>query len=83
MLPKSELQSRPLILERSPARKHSKRSVILDGADNMTRIEESIREDIALLRASPLIKQNTQVIGLKYDIHTGLLSPVEEGPREL
>ena len=49
----------------------------------MTRIEESIREDIALLRASPLIKQNTQVIGLKYDIHTGLLSPVEEGPREL
>ncbi|KAH8789143.1 carbonic anhydrase [Hyaloscypha finlandica] len=46
-------------------------------------IEESIREDLALIRASPLIKKTTQVVGLKYDIHTGVLSQVEETKSEL
>jgi len=46
-------------------------------------IEESIREDLALIRASPLIKKTTQVVGLKYDIHTGVLSQVEETKCEL
>ena len=39
-------------------------------------IEESIREDIILLKASPWIKDTTQIIGLKYDIDTGLLSEI-------
>ncbi|KAN0117013.1 carbonic anhydrase [Hyaloscypha variabilis] len=46
-------------------------------------IEESIREDLALIRASPLIKKTVQVVGLKYDIHTGVLSQVEEAKSEL
>jgi len=44
-------------------------------------IEESIREDLALLKASPLIKKTTQIVGLKLDISTGMLtevSPIEE-----
>ena len=43
----------------------------------MRSIEDSVREDIAILKASPLIKKSTQIIGLKYDIETGLLSEVE------
>jgi carbonic anhydrase len=39
-------------------------------------IEESIREDVALLKASPLIKKTTSIVGLAYDIKTGLLSEV-------
>jgi carbonic anhydrase len=30
-----------------------------------------------------LIKKTTQVVGLKYDIHTGVLSQVEETKSEL
>ncbi|KAF8852868.1 carbonic anhydrase [Acephala macrosclerotiorum] len=46
-------------------------------------ITGSVREDLALIRASPLIKKTTQVIGLKYDIHTGVLTQVEENKSEL
>lgn len=41
-------------------------------------IEDSIREDLALLKASPLIKKDTQIVGLKYDIATGVLTEVKE-----
>jgi len=44
-------------------------------------VEDSIREDLALLKASPLIKKTTQIVGLKLDINTGILTevtPVEE-----
>lgn len=44
----------------------------------MHRIEKSLREDIAALKASPLIKKGTSIIGLAYDIDTGLLSEVRE-----
>ena len=40
-------------------------------------VEESIREDLELLKASPLIRKDTQIVGVKYDISTGLLSEVE------
>lgn len=40
-------------------------------------IEESVGEDVAYLKASPFIKKDTQIIGLKYDIETGILSEVE------
>ncbi|KAH6718747.1 carbonic anhydrase [Leptodontidium sp. MPI-SDFR-AT-0119] len=46
-------------------------------------IEESVLEDLALLRASPLIKKTTQIVGLKYDIHTGVLTQVHESKSEL
>ncbi|KAL6253142.1 hypothetical protein RBB50_000863 [Rhinocladiella similis] len=37
-------------------------------------IEDSLRQDIAILKASPLINKSTQIVGLKYDIHTGVLT---------
>ena len=44
----------------------------------ITSVEASVAEDLELLRASPLIKTNTQLVGLVYDIETGLLSQVGE-----
>jgi carbonic anhydrase len=46
-------------------------------------IEDSVREDVAMLKASPWIKDSTQIVGLKYDIETGLLSEVDGGKSEL
>ncbi|TVY81024.1 Uncharacterized protein LSUE1_G004365, partial [Lachnellula suecica] len=46
-------------------------------------IESSIREDIAVLKASPLIKKTTQIVGLAYDIKTGALTEVTEHKSEL
>lgn len=40
-------------------------------------VEKSIREDLALIRASPLIKKSTQLVGLKLDTATGILTQVE------
>ena len=40
-------------------------------------MEESIREDLAILRNEPLILADTQLVGLKLDIMTGVLSVVE------
>jgi carbonic anhydrase len=37
-----------------------------------------VKEDIEFLRSSPLILKNTQIIGVTYDIETGLLKDVEE-----
>jgi carbonic anhydrase len=42
------------------------------------RLEDSIKEDLEILRASTWIKKNTRLIGLKYDTHTGVLYEVEE-----
>lgn len=39
-------------------------------------IEESIRDDLRLLRASPLIRKDINIVGLKHVIETGLLSEV-------
>lgn len=46
------------------------------------RVEDSIRQDIAILKSSQLINKSTQIIGLKFDIHTGLLSQVSENASE-
>lgn len=40
-------------------------------------IEESVREDLAILRNSPWIREGTQLVGLKYEIETGKLTLVE------
>ena len=45
-------------------------------------MENSVREDVAFLRASPLIKSETQIVGLKYNIEMGVLTEVDdEGSR--
>ncbi|KAK0251094.1 hypothetical protein B0A54_00017 [Friedmanniomyces endolithicus] len=46
-------------------------------------IEESVIEDLEILRASPWIKKSTQLIGLKYDIDTGKLEVVGEEQAQL
>ncbi|KAK5118536.1 hypothetical protein LTR85_008001 [Meristemomyces frigidus] len=40
-------------------------------------IEESVKEDLALLKASPLIKSTTQLLGMRYDTETGVLTVVD------
>ncbi|KAF2800965.1 carbonic anhydrase [Melanomma pulvis-pyrius CBS 109.77] len=52
-------------------------------ASKFGEITTSIRVDIALLKASPLIRKDTQIVGLKYDISTGELSVVDEIKSEL
>lgn len=46
-------------------------------------IEDSVREDLALLRASPLIKKTTQLVGLSLDIFTGVLTEVKPAEEKL
>ncbi|KAK0857386.1 hypothetical protein LTS16_017873 [Friedmanniomyces endolithicus] len=46
-------------------------------------IEDSVKEDIEMLRASPWIKESTQLIGLKYDIDTAKLDVVEQNQAQL
>jgi carbonic anhydrase len=72
-----------LNLEKSLARKFRVRFTREFVTNHAYRIEDSIREDIALIRASPLIKKTTQIVGLKYDIHTGTLTQVQEIQSEL
>ena len=69
--------------ERSLARKFRFRYSKEIVTNHAYRIEGSVREDIALIRASPLIKKTTQIVGLKYDIHTGTLTQVQEVQSEL
>ncbi len=40
-------------------------------------LEESVRDDMALLRQSPLIPQSIEIAGFIYDVKTGKLLPVE------
>ncbi|KAH7408779.1 carbonic anhydrase [Phaeosphaeria sp. MPI-PUGE-AT-0046c] len=46
-------------------------------------ITGSLREDVAFLKASPFIRKDTQIFGLKYDIKTGVLSQVDDSKSEL
>ncbi|RDW58510.1 carbonic anhydrase-2 [Coleophoma crateriformis] len=41
-------------------------------------IEESIQEDVNLLKASPFVTPGTTLVGLKYDISTGVVTQVTE-----
>jgi carbonic anhydrase len=78
-------QSRRPSLERSPLRKsrHFSKAFFNASADALYSVEDSVREDVALLRASSWISKDTQIIGLKYDISTGELFIVEESKSEL
>lgn len=41
-------------------------------------IEESVKEDVAFLKASPFLKPGTHIVGLKYDIMTGVVETLGE-----
>jgi carbonic anhydrase len=41
-------------------------------------LEDSIKEDLTILRKSSWIKKNTRLIGLKYNTHTGVLDEVQD-----
>lgn len=43
-----------------------------------TDVEESVREDMALLRQSPLIPTDVEISGAVYDVDTGRMTVVEE-----
>lgn len=40
-------------------------------------LAQSVRDDVAAIKASPLIPETIPVAGFIYDVHTGQLSPVE------
>ena len=44
-------------------------------------LEKSVRDDLATLRASPLIPQEIPISGAIYDVRTGALRVVEADPR--
>ncbi|KAE9966263.1 hypothetical protein BLS_007120 [Venturia inaequalis] len=67
------------LLEIAPEAKNSIEATKFD----LVRIEDTVREDVAILRASPLIKKSTQIVGLNWDIKTGVLSVVDQDKSEL
>lgn len=40
-------------------------------------VEESVRQDVALLKASPIIPKDIAIFGAVYDVDTGRISPVQ------
>lgn len=75
LLPRKKTLSKLLSLERLKIRKHH----LMSQGPRLTilsSIEDSVREDVAMLKASPFINKETQIVGLKYDIFTGELSVV-------
>lgn len=42
-----------------------------------TDVDESVREDMALLRQSPLIPDDVEISGAVYDVDTGRMSEVK------
>ena len=40
-------------------------------------VEESVRQDVALLKSSPLIPEDIAIFGAVYDVDTGRISPVQ------
>lgn len=45
-----------------------------------TDLEQSVRDDLAIYRKSPLVRQDIEVRGFIYDVHTGRLSEVQAHP---
>jgi carbonic anhydrase len=39
-------------------------------------LEQSVRDDIALLRSSPFLLKESEIVGFIYDVHSGRLLPV-------
>ena len=62
-------------------RQHLKKELGVDVGDRdflpFQDIEESVREDMELLKASPLIPEDVVISGAVYDVDTGLISDVK------
>ena len=62
-------------------RQHLKKELGVDVGDRdflpFQDIEESVREDMELLKASPLIPEDVVISGAVYDVDTGLISEVK------
>jgi carbonic anhydrase len=39
-------------------------------------VDQSVREDVAVIQSSPLIPKDIPIAGFVYDVHTGKLNPV-------
>lgn len=46
-------------------------------------VQQTVKEDVALLKASPFIQKDIQIVGLVYDTNTGILTEVKEHESEL
>lgn len=61
------------------------RSTLSADADHIaflpfTDLAQSVRDDVALYRKSPIVRQDIPVRGFVYDVRTGLLTEVDGGP---
>ena len=63
------------------SRQHLKKELGVDVGDSdflpFQDVEESVREDMELLKASPLIPEDVVISGAVYDVDTGLISEVK------
>ena len=63
-------------------RQHLKKELGVDVGDQdflpFQDIYESVREDVALLKASPLIPDDVIISGAVYDVDTGLITEVRD-----
>ena len=41
-------------------------------------VEQSVRDDLAILRKSPLLRKDVPITGYVYDVHTGRITKVED-----
>lgn len=59
---------------------HQKLGVDVSGQDFLpfSDVEDSVREDMAILRKSPLIPDDVEINGAVYDVDTGRMTPVFE-----
>ena len=49
----------------------------IDSADNVYSIDESVREDMRIIKADPYLPKDLEVIGFVYDSFTGKVYEVE------
>ena len=67
--------------ENEPFRQHLKKELGVDVGDRdflpFQDVEESVREDMEILKASPLIPEDVKISGAVYDVNTGLISEVK------
>jgi len=71
----TDSQIEAALIENNPAAKDAIKAIEIGSITKP--IEETLRDDIKFLRASPLIMKDTRIVGLKYEIETGLLTQVE------
>ena len=67
--------------ENEPFRQYLKKELGVDVGNRdflpFQDVEESVREDMEILKASPLIPEDVKISGAVYDVNTGLISEVK------